>query len=85
LWSRSRPPPRGRHERAGGVDSPGPGLWGRYRDRFPDDPVPLQAWNGSEAGLERLMAAAIRRGRALTLADLAKAQGLEEPPRGAVW
>ena len=50
----------------------------RYVKRFGTMP-PLMVWDGSCEHLERLMEAALKRGRALTDADLRKAQGYGPP------
>jgi hypothetical protein len=57
----------------------------RYSAAFPNDPLPLMYWwRDFGPQLDALMEDAIKRGRALTVEDLCKAQNTEPPPPGAV-
>lgn len=58
-------------------------LLARYRRVF-GEPVPLWGWSGPDGQLVELLDAAIRDGRRLDEADLARAQGLKSAPPGSL-
>jgi hypothetical protein len=55
----------------------------RYRKAFGEMP-PVVYWCRNMDELEVLMEAAIQRGRALTVEDLCRAQGINVPPPDAI-
>jgi hypothetical protein len=56
----------------------------RYRRTFDESP-PLLFWAGTEEALQELLEKAIRENKALTQADLMRAQGMTPGPDDAVY
>jgi len=59
-------------------------VWEQYEKRFREGP-PMQAWSGSQEGIERLMREAIEKGEPLTPEKLWEAQGLEPSTPDVDW